>query len=127
MCVPTEIIGKSVSCKALSKKVCDKYKEGSDPSEYIPDITIIDKPCFFNGRGDSMRLECVSMTSSVTWNNCGKIKTNEVILYEEEEKKFCDDASMIFGFSFLCLWSERFNGESGSCGCVYYLSENSLE
>jgi hypothetical protein len=128
MCISTEIIGKSVSCESLPKKVCDIYEEGKDPSGYIPDTTITDKPCLFNGPSDSMSLQCVS-ARSISWNNCSEIKMNEVVIYEEEEKKFCDDAAILLKFPFLCYWlasSERVK-KSGSCGCVYYLISNGLE
>jgi hypothetical protein len=128
MCVSSEIIGKSVTCETLSKKVCDLYGEGSDANKYIPDMTVTNGPCFFNGPRESVNLQCVSL-ASVIWNNCSEIKTNEVVTYGEEKGKICDDAASLFEWPFLCLWSAKSSNEkkSGSCGCIYYFTVNGLK
>jgi hypothetical protein len=109
-----------ISCEYLSKPLCDRYR---DSSLYISGISVIDAPCMFNGPPDSVFLLCASV-SSIGVDNCAVIKTNDLVGTGNE--RYCDNASSVFGFSYNCQWTEGHHGGWGSCGSVYYMSNNGM-
>jgi hypothetical protein len=86
-------------------------------------ISVTDAPCFFNGPPDSVFLLCASL-SSVGGDNCAVIDTNDLV--GEGNERYCDNASSVFGLSYSCVWIESYDGRWGSCGGIYYLSNNSM-
>jgi hypothetical protein len=108
------------ACDLLFKEQCDRYVNlnNSDIKLSIVD----DGPCFFNGIKDG-ELLCIKK-SSLESSDCKDIKTNSIIRYEGEERESCNEAHMIFGMSLMCGWVNRFHGESGHCGHIYFLTAN---
>jgi hypothetical protein len=118
MCIPS---GSNVmSCKFLSKPLCDRY---SDSSLYISGISITDAPGFFNGPPDSVFLLCTNQ-SSVSGDSCAVIETNDLV--GEGDERYCDNASSLFDFSYHCQWIENHNEGLGSCKIIDYLSNNGM-
>jgi hypothetical protein len=68
-------------------------------------------------------LLCVNL-SSIGGDSCGVIKTND--LAGEGDERYCDNASSVFGLSYHCQWTEGHDGGWGSCGSIYYLSNNGI-
>jgi hypothetical protein len=118
MCIPSE--SNDILCELLSKPLCDRYR---DTNLYISGISVTDAPCFFNGPPDSVFLLCTSL-SSVDGNSCTVIETNDLV--GEGDERYCDNTSSVFGFSFECVWTEGHDEGWGSCGSVYYMSNNGM-
>jgi hypothetical protein len=115
VCTPST----TITCEVLSKPLCDRYQvDGAG----IEGVSVDDSPCFFNGPGDSVFLRCVSI-ASVVGDSCAMVETNDVA--NGDGKRYCDDASLIFGFVFNCVWKEE-DGEGGVCLSTYYLTGNGI-
>jgi hypothetical protein len=111
------------TCEVLRKNTCDKYLNMKQLN--INSETLINNgPCFFNGDDkDTSKLLCVRK-SSLDFKECEDIKTNSMIFYDGEWKESCNEGHVIFGLSSMCGWVKRYDEGSGSCGHVYYLTEN---
>jgi hypothetical protein len=97
----------------------------SDESTHISGVTVNNAPCFFNSKNNSVDMLCASVDSIKGGDSCAVIETNDVVVsVNEEEERYCDDASSIFGFTFVCVWKGDYDGEWGWCGSVYYLTNN---
>jgi hypothetical protein len=121
VCVPSGM--QAFLCEILSKPLCDRY---ISESSYISGFTITGAPCLFIGPGDSVDTLCVSQ-SWLALQNCTVIKSNEVLAYDEDERKSCVDAHLILEWPFTCTWVEPSDGSDyGSCYTVYYMNGSGL-
>jgi hypothetical protein len=121
VCVPSGML--TFLCEILSKPLCDRY---SSESSYISGFTITDAPCLFIGPGDNVDTLCVSQ-SWLALQNCTVIQSNDVMAYDENERKSCVDAHLILEWPFTCAWvGLSYVVNSGSCNTVYYLNGSGL-
>jgi hypothetical protein len=119
--VSTEVFNEeNVACQVLSKPLCDMYQRGFS---LMQGISVTDAPCFFNGPPDSVFLLCANQ-SSISGDSCAVIETND--LTGEGDKRYCDNASSVFNFSYDCQWTEGHDGRWGSCESIYYLWNNGM-
>jgi hypothetical protein len=118
VCAPSGTV--DIKCEMFSKPLCDKYV---DSTTSIPGVTVVDAPCFFNGAGDSMDTLCVSQLW-LEGGNCKVIRSNAVVLHGGAEARSCEDAHLILGWEFTCVWIQSsYGGDYGSCYTIYYLNE----
>jgi hypothetical protein len=73
-------------------------------------------------KNDSVCVKKLSIESK----DCKSIKTNSIVMYDGEERESCNEAHLIFGYSSVCGWANKYNKNRGSCGYIYYLVENSF-
>jgi hypothetical protein len=118
VCIPKDTT--TFTCNILSKTLCNKY---GDMDTYIDNFNVIDAPCFFNGPDDSIEMLCISK-STINSKNCSSIKTNSVIVYQENTLESCNNAKELFVFSFTCRWKLNHIDDVGLCETVYYLTTN---
>jgi hypothetical protein len=112
----------NLTCEMLLKEHCNQYINVNNTDIKLG-INVIDKPCFFNRDDDSMNGHCVKK-SSIEEKGCENIKTNSIIKYEGEERESCNEGHIIFGWSLMCGWVERYIKDDGYCGYVYFLSDD---
>jgi hypothetical protein len=95
----------NLTCEELSESQCDKYINNGT---YVNGMVVNDAPCFFNGEDDN----CMSQTSLLL-NDCTGIKINKKLLHNGVERRMCDEAQILFGWSFSCMWgkSQSVTGE----------------
>jgi hypothetical protein len=111
-------------CELLTKNECNKYTDMKNDN--LSESIVGDGPCFFNGDDDGSELRCVKKWTIVKRNDCGSIETNSIIMYEGETRESCNEAHIIFGYSFKCGWVDKYIKNTGHCGRIYHLTENSL-
>jgi hypothetical protein len=116
-------ITSNLTCEILWKEQCNKYLNINN-SHVDLERLVNDSPCFFNGVEDSSRKVGCLKKSSIESKGCESIKTNSIVIYEGVERESCNEAHIIFGYSFICGWVEKPVSNSGYCGYVYYLSNN---
>jgi hypothetical protein len=124
VCISSELLDAVIYCEALPILVCNRF---SEDNTQISGVSVVDAPCFFNGDNDNSDMLCVSVSSIVGEDSCAVIQTNDIAVENSgNEKRYCDDSSSIFGFSFKCVWKDNEHREWGSCGSVYYIGNNGM-
>jgi hypothetical protein len=118
------LLTRNLTCRMLLKNQCNRYVD-FDKSHIEGELIVIDAPCFFNGYDDNSELQCIEK-SSINSESCESIKTNSIIIYEGEERESCNEAHIIFGWSFICGWVNGYIKNTGYCGHTYYLTESSF-
>lgn len=101
----------------LSKLLCEEYEDGT-----LENVEVVDGPCFFNGNNDNDMLCVPRNTVSI----CSDIHTNSEVSINGEEKKYCDDVSIVFDSEMKCSWTKEEEGKLGLCTSSYRLTQNGL-
>jgi hypothetical protein len=114
-----------LKCEMLLKHQCNLYVNVND-SYMNSKIIIDDGPCFFNGIDDNSKGDCIEKRMIIENSDCTSIKTNDIIVYEGEERESCNSGHIIFGYAFTCGWIKKHDEDKGSCGDIYFLTEKSF-
>jgi hypothetical protein len=106
---------KTQTCSNLINVLCVEFEH--EMTENNIGLTVIDKPCFFNGESKE-EMSCISK-SLFSDKKCDDVKS----------KKICGEAETVFNWGYKCVWVGIVNDfycikENSAETCEYYLEQN---